>query len=967
MSVSQWIVGQRCASQGELSLGLGIIKEVTGRNINVAFPASGSERTYARQNAPLRRVTFEVGDSVQDNQGNAFTVVEIREQNNLLFYFGADNQLLPETELDHTIVYNKPHQKLLAGYINKPKEFDLRCKTWELKHESLAHPSRGFMGARIELVPHQLYIAREVAGRRHPRVLLSDEVGLGKTIEAGLIFHRLWITGEVKRVLCLVPGTLVSQWLTEMYRKFNVLFNVMSAGHARELTGGDETQNPYMHHQTVLQSIESVVEEPELFQDIIDAPWDLVIVDEAHHLYWSQEGPSPEYQLVQELSAVCGGLLLLTATPRQLGLHNHFGRLHLLDPERFNSYDKFLEENERYTAFADIANRVLDGKGKGIRDEVAQLLPDDTDLLKCAPNEDGDVDAQGHAFIAQLIDRHGTGRMVYRNHRKVLTGFPKRTVKAIALEGNDYYNEFVAQGMSILKDTTVGQRLLAGAPAFATLELANKAQENKRLLERAWRHDPRVQWLLPFLRQNPDDKFLLIVSRKSVALALQEFLAHAKDIEVAVFHEELSLLERDRQAAYFANPTGARVLLCSEIGSEGRNFQFANKLILFDIPLNPALLEQRIGRLDRIGQHHDIEIYVPFPKGSPLEYLYRWYQEALDAFEHHVVEGDYIYEHLQERIFTVFKACKEPALMDAFIQETQGFVEQLRETIRKGRDRLLEINSFNKEKAADLIESIEELEDDGSLKDYMDTVFDLYGVLVEDQPHLDTQIVQPSPQMFVESFPGLPDNGAEITYDRATAVSREELAFICHDHPMVTGSIDMVLSQERGETSFALWKQAPEPGLVIECLFVLECQTEEHDLGLSRYMPPKPIRMVVDQNKRVRPDLLEQILETKLDRGPVNKLHAQRDALTMIVENLLTVAEESADEIAESYLEQAEKKAMNTLKIEYDRLKALRSKNPSIRADELEYIEELLNIIIDYLEAARLRLDAIRLILMVPS
>jgi len=221
--------------------------------------------------------------------------------------------------------------------------------------------------------------------------------------------------------------------------------------------------------------------------------------------------------------------------------------------------------------------------------------------------------------------------------------------------------------------------------------------------------------------------------------------------------------------------------------------------------------------------------------------------------------------------------------------------------------------------------------------------------------------------MFVESFPGLPDTGLEITYDRDTAVNREELAFLCLDHPMVTGTIDMVLSQERGETSFALWKQAPQPGLAIECLFVLECQTEDHDLGLARYMPPHPIRMVIDQNKKSRPDLLAEIVETKLDRGPVNKLHAQRDALTMIVENLLTVAEADAEKEAAKILEEAERKAMNNLKVEYDRLKALRAKNPSIREEELDYIEDLLNIILDYLEAARLRLDAIRLILMVPG
>ena len=962
--MSDWIVGQRCASMGELALGLGIVRRFGARNIVVEFPAVGAERTYAKEKAPLDRVTFSVGEVVRDNAGHSFVVKEVKEQGGLLFYLG-ETEILPESEMDHTTVYSRPDQKLLAGFINKPAAFELRQRAWQTKYQGLSSPVRGFLGARIELIPHQLYIASQVSGRKHPRVLLSDEVGLGKTIEAGLIFHRLMVTGEVKRVLCLVPEPLVTQWLTELYRKFNVLFNIMTPRHAEELAKTHESLNPYMCHQCVLQAQNAAVEDENLRTKIVEADWDLLIVDEAHHLLWTEQKVSPQYRLVEELSQVCGGMLLLTATPRQLGLQGHFGRLKLLDPERFDSFEKFQMESKHYTKLAELTDRVLAGKGKGISEEVAKLFPGDKALLDLAPDQNEFNREEGQAFIDALIDRHGTGRMVYRNHRKVLEGFPKRVIQPVPLTSNPSYDRFIQKGLEVLTDTEVGQRLLAGAPAFQTLHLEGKSQENKKILDRAWREDPRVQWLVPFLRERADEKFLLICSRKSVVLALQEWLGLTKDIEVAVFHEELSLVERDRQAAYFSKTNGATVLLCSEIGSEGRNFQFAHNLILFDLPLNPALLEQRIGRLDRIGQHHDIEITIPFPKKSPLECLFNWYQRGLDAFENHLIEGDYIYEHLKEKIFTVFEAVDDPQDIETFIQETLQFTQALKKTIKKGRDRLLELNSFKREPALALIEEIEAVEDRSELKAFMDDVFEIFRVAVEDQDQLATQIILPTPQMKVSSFPGLPEEGLEITYDREKATAREELTFISHDHPMVEGTIDLLLSMDRGVTSFAVWKQAPEPGTLLECHFILESAGAE-EAKLARFLPPTPITIAVDQNRQVRDDLLENLGSVSLDLGPKQMLFKKREALTQIVETLLKVAEAEAFDRGDRILESAEKATMNAAKVEYDRLKALMAVNPSVREDELDYIEEGLHISLDYLENSKVRLDAVRMILMVP-
>src|SRR6185503_7589573 len=167
----------------------------------------------------------------------------------------------------------------------------------------------------------------------------------------------------------------------------------------------------------------------------------------------------------------------------------------------------------------------------------------------------------------------------------------------------------------------------------------------------------------------------------------------------AVFHEGLSLVQRDRNAAWFAEEDGARVLICSEIGSEGRNFQFAHHLVLLDLPLDPELLEQRIGRLDRIGQSSEIQVHVPYVTGSSHEVLARWYHTGLNAFEKNLHGGRELLERFGARVHDLAQDFHETevtscAELDRLIAETQSARDELATRLEHGRDRLLELNSF---------------------------------------------------------------------------------------------------------------------------------------------------------------------------------------------------------------------------------------------------------------------------------
>ena len=326
--MAEFIPGQRCISDAELQMGLGTILTVEQRTVTVLFMATGDTRTYAKLSAPLTRVLFSVGDNISSHNGITIKVKEIVENHGLVTYSGLDSKgiqhQLEEAELDNFIKLNRPSERLFNGQIDKDTWFDLRYQTLHHRNRLAKSDLYGLTGSRTSLIAHQLYIAHEVSRRYAPRVLLADEVGLGKTIEAGLILHQQLLLERARRVLIVVPESLVHQWLVEMLRRFNLMFSIFDAARfedpeSEEAGEFDDSENPFHAEQLVLCSLEFLVSHPQRAVQACAGEWDLLVVDEAHHLSWTPERASDEYRLVESLAEKTVGLLLLTATPEQLG------------------------------------------------------------------------------------------------------------------------------------------------------------------------------------------------------------------------------------------------------------------------------------------------------------------------------------------------------------------------------------------------------------------------------------------------------------------------------------------------------------------------------------------------------------------------------------------------------------------------------------------------------------------------
>jgi ATP-dependent helicase HepA len=921
--------------------------------VTLLFPATGENRMYAKEEAPVTRVSFNVGDQITSHEDWTMTVEEVQEKNGLLIYVGVrtDNDepvALKEVFLNNFIKFNKPQDRLFAGQIDRMSRFTLRYEALINQHQRRRNPTRGLAGGRVSLIPHQLYIAHEVGHRYAPRVLLADEVGLGKTIEAGMIIHQQLLSGRAHRVLILLPETLQHQWLVEMLRRFNLHFSLFDEERCIEAFA--DAENPFETEQLVICSLDFLRKKRRRFEQVLEAEWDLLVVDEAHHLEWSIDAPSRAYEMVEALAEQVPGVLLLTATPDQLGHQSHFARLRLLDPERFYDYEAFLAEEQAYGQVASAAQELLDGET--LSDEARQILANQLEGLDLS-----DTAARQQA-VAKLLDQHGTGRVLFRNSRANIQGFPERHLNVYPMPLPEQYKTAI-KVMGMMGGNggdlqTRALRYLYPEKIFQQFEGDNAT----------WtQFDPRVEWLLGLLLSARQQKVLVICSEAATAIALEEALRTREGIRGTVFHEGMSILERDKASAYFAQEDGgAQVLLCSEIGSEGRNFQFASHLVLFDLPLNPDLLEQRIGRLDRIGQQNTVELHVPYLEGTAQRALQLWYHDGLDAFEQTCPTARPVFEAVRDELFELLAAnTGDQATLDALLVKTRELHEPLKARLEQGRDRLLEIHSSGGAAAQQLVDKLAAEDDDTGMISFALKMFDEIGVNQDDRGE-NAMVLTPGDHMLVSSFPGLPQDGMTITFDRNTALSRDDMALLSWDHPMMRGGIDLILGSEIGATSVALLKNKALPigSILLELIFVAESAAHPQ---LYRFMPPTPIRLLMDKNGQ---NLGEKVAFDAFNRQltPVNR-HLGSKLVTAsqpVIHGLIGKGQTIAEELKAGIVDKARAQMAQTLQQDLDRLEALKAVNPNVRDSELDYLRNLQTELYHLIDQTQLKLDAIRFI-----
>jgi superfamily II DNA or RNA helicase len=484
-------------------------------------------------------------------------------------------------------------------------------------------------------LPHQIRaLSRAISGDR-VRYLLADEVGLGKTIEAGLILRELKLRGLVTRTLVIAPKGLVTQWVAEMRTHFGEDFRLLVPGDFSAYRHIAPSDNLWRSHPQVICSMDAVKPidsrrgwsaaqvasyNRERFEDLIAAGWDLVIVDEAHRLGGSTDQVA-RYKLGQGLAEAAPYLLLLSATPHQ-GKTDAFHRLlSLLDTEAFPDSGSVTQERVRPYVIRTEKRRAIDTKGKPL------FKPRRTQLTPVAWQARHREQARLYDAVTQYVrqgynqalqeKRHYIGFLMLLMQRLVVSSTRAiRTTLARRLEAlHTPLEQLTLFPLSADEWADLdGQEQLDTLLATRLTALQNECAEVQRLLEAARRYeqagpDAKAEALLEWIyrlqqeESDPELKILIFTEFVPTQEMLQQFLTE-RGFTVVCLNGAMDMDERTRVQGAFA--TNLRILISTDAGGEGLNLQFCHVVINYDIPWNPMRLEQRIGRVDRIGQDHTV-------------------------------------------------------------------------------------------------------------------------------------------------------------------------------------------------------------------------------------------------------------------------------------------------------------------------------------------------------------------------
>ena len=569
-----------------------------------------------------------------------------------------------EADLRATAPREGPAEQLASGRWGGPEDFQLRSEAVRLDLERRADALGALFASRVYVKPHQVSVAHQVLSAPQPRFVLADEVGLGKTIEAGLVLSALLHAGLVKRCLVVAPSHLTVQWLAELFHKFNLLFTLMDPERAKDdreaadAEAEDQAGEPWDRHSLVITSLEWLSRSQQESDHAAAASWDLVVIDEAHHLRGERA-----YQVAEALARRTWGLLLLTATPLQLDPAEYHALLRLVDPAPAATEAELRARLARQGDLSAEVRALLAGDAKAAA-RIAALFPDDEELGKL----------KGPALLAHLAESYGLSARLLRNRRAIVGGFTKRSLTRIDVKlspEEKSLEEDVRAALPLAKLPSGAvlaallRRLGSSPAALAAGLAASDDAQLRKLSERAaaLTQDAKLAAFRALLDElGPAEKVLVFAETRETieylraALAKQR-VAHSgpqggdyaasSGLEALAYVGDLTPAERDKLVARFRDPEGPRILLCTELGGEGRNFQHCHVLVNYDLAWSPSAIEQRIGRIDRIGQSREVRIYCFRTEGTLAARVLEVMDEGVGVFTEPVGGLDPVLESVE--------------------------------------------------------------------------------------------------------------------------------------------------------------------------------------------------------------------------------------------------------------------------------------------------------------------------------
>lgn len=968
-----WKVGFKITHPFNPDWGVGEILEVgpMGRQITVRFPGAEEVVTLSTHAAAFQRWSFPLGSRarLKHPDGSVAEVVIVersRAADGFDHYTTRDGETHAEQLLTPLEQTAGCLSRLMHLDFDPIEQFENRFAGMELELKRQTNGLSGILGARVTLFPHQLYVSSRVVRRQPVRALLADEVGLGKTIEAGMIYSALRQAGRAARVLILTPDALTVQWLGEMFRKFHDVFVLIDEERLEDAAADHPELSPWEVYPRAVCSLPFLSASELLTMEAAEVKggWDLLIVDEAHHLRYEEGGGNAAYQAVESIAANARNILFLTATPMELDRTEYFGLLRLLQPNLFHDFELFeiqLEEISEANNLAALLEAALEEDPASDAPAAAQVSP--RKKARTAPKLPEDLpDRVAEAFpehfqfedlaeqaltgdrvairqlLTELTHIHPLGDTVFSNTRARVGGFPPRRgeVKVFPLsparrqiyeDVRQWVENLVPKGLE--PRSPEARRLfdlirLAAGPLAGLRHELNRYRKHLKekgnhqfldsLIERCEKtlneDNPRLDALVQEVRDAAarGDKLLVFVSHIQDLEHLKEKIEARASVRVATFHEHLAATDRDIQVAMFRNPEGYPVLLSSEAGGEGRNFQFCHRLIHYDLPASPNRVEQRIGRLDRIGQTHEVESVVLVSENTVEAHLAKLLSEQIGVFRQTIGGLDPVLEEIGDLLvqLSLSKACVIPEAWEALTEEANDLLHGARDMITRGLDHLLHRGAYDETAAEALKGSVsEDMEE--RLEEFVLDFCEQTGITVQDKDHHGTYYLALDRYCTLDALPGVGLGTAYVgTFQRERALVYENHDFYATGHPLVEGIFSYLRDTPYGSTALRRFKKTGMRTVGLQLNYRFE-PAVEGDIDATVFFPPHLLVLAVDLKGKPVPKAIPFLTARYSKAMPLDLEDVQHITLET---GWMTAAVSAAEAMAEQAYEKALKEAL---------------------------------------------------------
>jgi ATP-dependent helicase HepA len=661
-------------------------------------------------------------------------------------------------------------ERLAAGDIDETADFLTRLDILHLLATREASGLGSFLGGRVRLFPHQLHVAERATARMPVRWLLADEVGLGKTIEAALIMNRLLHTQTIDRCLVIAPEALTVQWLSELWRKYHQVFTLLDAPRladvARDFGAGF---NPFDVHRRAVVGLETVVARPELTGQAVAAGIDLLVVDEAHRLRRPPGHPGePEYRAVAPIAALGRHVLLLTATPIEDDAQGFFRLLQLLRPEAFPEG-------------MDIQARLASGEPLPPCTSSTRRV----DIGGLPPRAPTAVDVSADAFTQLASALREGGRRDPVARRRALD----RTRRALA----------------------------SGAALKAVLGPDETSlRQQAEVMDRS---DARLEWLLTHARRwrRAGQKTLVFTAHRETLEMLREALSARAQLASGVFHEELSAARRDTEVARFRSEDGPSILVSTEAGGEGRNFEFCDRLVLYDLPWRPSTVEQRIGRLDRIGRRIPVEIIYFRPASGIGADVVRLF-ERLGIFREPIAGVEPQLGHVEPALEELALQ-PDASLSDAQIERLIADAQAARTRIHEAAYQQLHHEPYRAALGPSILARVP-AGLDALMEQVVVNAAARLGFRVEPVRGRRAYAIEFGNEALIDSLPGVSGGSSFVgSFDREYAVEDETIDFFASGHALVEGLLAHFDEDPKGRVARLELQHPGSPGAGLIVLY----------------------------------------------------------------------------------------------------------------------------------------------------